>query len=56
MLNNYQDINCYGKRQVRRKDIKKLENMQELPEMPEDTTKTYVLKLVQGEIQWVEEE
>jgi len=52
------DLNCYGKRQIRRKDIISLKRLIEIfPEFPEDTEgKTYVLKLVNGELQFIEEE
>ena len=54
---SYEDINVYGKRVVRKKDIVKLQGMIELPEMPDDVEdKTYVLKIVNGKLQWVEEE
>ena len=51
-------INCYGKRQIRRKDIISLQKLiEKLPEIPEETEgKTYVLKLVNGELQFIEEE
>ena len=55
---SYEDINCYGKRQIRRKDIINLQNLiDKLPELPEVLEdKTYTLKLVNGELKWIEQE